>query len=154
MAKTSVRNRRRREARVQTPGLFFNRRFGGSTAGREPWRARLISSLLRPVPPGYIGQESIRATARVLGDLRSRRDRTALTSTVRGRDASARRVIQTRLYPPLGKPVLALRSSPCEARGQRREVMFARDVAGRKWGRGGPKMRGARFTVESQYACR
>lgn len=157
MAKSSsVRSRRSRQVAPgsNSRGFFLNRRFGGSTGGRDPWRARLISSLLRPVPPGYIGQEAMRATARVLGDLRARRARTALTSTGRGRDVSSRLPVSSRVITPLGKPVLFRRSSPCVARGQRRQVMFAMEVAGKKWGAGGPQMKGARFTVESQYTCR
>lgn len=48
------------------------------------------------------------------------------------------------------------RRTPCQGRQTRREVMFAREVAGKKWSRGsgGPKMDRARHTVESQYTCR
>lgn len=126
---------------------------GGSSVGRAPWRARLTGDLLRPVPPGFIGQESIRATARVLGDLRARRARIAPTWPV-GPLRQAVPVRRVRSWLPLGKPVLSRRSTPCDRRRERKEVMFASGVAGRGWKRGGPRMRDAVFTVDSQYSCR
>lgn len=46
------------------------------------------------------------------------------------------------------------RSRMCLRRGQRREVMFARRVAGRSWSGSGPKMRNARRNRDSRYTCR
>lgn len=151
----SVRSRRSRQvggASVGRPAFFNIGRFGGSSAGRAPWRARLVSGLLRPVPPGYIDQEGIRATSRILGDLRARRARIAPTRLV-GALRQALPARPNRVMSPLGKPVLFRRSSPCLRRGQRREVMFAAGVAGKSWRRGGPRMENARFSVESQYRC-
>lgn len=50
-------------------------------------------------------------------------------------------------------PYLA-RKAPCEAREARRAAMFARGVAGKKWGRGGPHMKNARHTLDSTLSCR
>lgn len=42
----------------------------------------------------------------------------------------------------------------CQNRATRRQVMFAQDVAGKKWGSGGgPSMKNARRSVESAYSC-
>lgn len=52
------------------------------------------------------------------------------------------------------KNPLMVRGAPCRSRARRREVMFAARVAGRGWSRGGPRMRGARHSVESRFTCR
>lgn len=41
----------------------------------------------------------------------------------------------------------------CQLRKRRRSVLFSLDVAGRKWGRGGPGMRSVRRTELSNYTC-
>lgn len=42
----------------------------------------------------------------------------------------------------------------CRQRSMRKGVMFALDVAGRKWGRGGPNMRHSRRGESSNFTCR
>lgn len=55
----------------------------------------------------------------------------------------------------LRTPSLAKLTSPCVRRAKRRQVMFANQVAGRKWGRGGgPDMRRARHNETSSFKCR
>lgn len=148
-------SRRRRVDRSRPPvppgGLFFGRKPYGSSAGRVPWRARNVRSLLRPVPLGLSPREVWRPTVRPAEALRSRSDRTAAWVVQPGVTprASLRRV---RLL-PLGKPVLSERATPCRRRSVRKQVLFSKDVAGRRWGRGGPVMRDARYTVDSQYSC-
>lgn len=44
--------------------------------------------------------------------------------------------------------------TPCSRRAARRGVMFAKRVAGAKWSSGGPRMHGARHTINSSYTCR
>lgn len=125
-----------------------------SSAGRPAWRSRLAQSLLRPVPLGSIVQEDWRGYPRPLVDLRARRARIASTSPQRRLLPRRRPVKFQQAVIPLGKPVWDSRSTPCMRREKRREVMFAQNVAGRKWGRGGPRMDGAKFSVDSQYVCR
>lgn len=53
------------------------------------------------------------------------------------------------------RPVFNFRlRNPCRQRAVRREYMFAAGVAGRGWGAGGPQMRGARRSLNSQLSCR
>lgn len=55
------------------------------------------------------------------------------------------------------RPAFSRLRKECVSRVVRREVMFSRDVAGRKWSRGrgaGPDMREARHSLFSQMACR
>lgn len=150
-------SRRRRVDRVggvpQGPAFFLARRAAVASAGRPPWRSSVVQALLRPGPLGFNRPGGLEPTSSPLADLRSRRDRIAPTSRRVSRMPLMRPVgVYGRLI-PLGKPVLNSRSTPCSRRAKRREVMFARDVAGRKWGRGGPKMRNARFSISSQYRC-
>lgn len=64
-----------------------------------------------------------------------------------------RRVATLRLFSR--RPLIPMKTSPCRRRVVRKEVMFSRGVAGRKWrGSGGPQMKRARRTVESFYTCR
>lgn len=154
---------RRRQTRhvggvLRDSPIFLPVRLGGSSAGRTRWRSRTARDLLRPVPPGVNDPEAWRVATRprdVLRPGRLRPGRIAPTSTVvRG---TTRPAVRVRVYGPvitLGKPVLNSRSTPCKRRAERREVMFARDVAGRKWGSGaGPKMRDWKFSRDSQYKC-
>lgn len=57
-------------------------------------------------------------------------------------------------YPRFSSPRIPARLSVCVARRVRKEVMFAKAVAGRSWGSGGPQMRGARRTPDSSFTCR
>lgn len=54
------------------------------------------------------------------------------------------------------RPTFNGRPNPCVKRATRREVMFAGNVAGNKWGRGsgGPNMRDARRSLSSQLSCK
>lgn len=52
------------------------------------------------------------------------------------------------------RPQLGRIEDPCTRRRSRREIIFASGVGGRRWGAGGPRMRGARFNLESFYQCR
>lgn len=54
---------------------------------------------------------------------------------------------------PRNPAIPAKKYNHCQIRSRRKSVMFALDVAGRKWGRGGPKMRGARRNSFSNYSC-
>jgi len=44
-------------------------------------------------------------------------------------------------------------SNLCTQRADRRSAMFAKQVAGKKWGAGGPSMKHAKRTPESSYRC-
>lgn len=61
------------------------------------------------------------------------------------------RSILTRLARPSVDPRVR---SPCLSRSERKQVLFARQVAGRKWGRGGPYMKNSRRTHLSYFTCR
>lgn len=154
-------SRRTRRSRLDRGSLrgapsFLPVRHAVASAGRPsttPWRSRLTSSLLRPVPSGYIGEDSIRATNRVLGDLRARRARTASAADLTRSRRVAQPLRQIRPQLPLGKPVLFRTSTPCDKRRERKEVMFARRVAGKRWRGKGPRMFGARFSLSSFFRC-
>lgn len=50
-------------------------------------------------------------------------------------------------------PIFRAQRTPCDIRKDRRSVMFAAGVAGKKWTRGGPNMLKARHTINSEYKC-
>lgn len=150
------RRRRSRLDRGARPGSPFFRPVGRplGTAGRVPWRSSLRSELLRPVPLGFNVRQYSRPLRPLPDVLRARRARIAPTAVLHAGVRQAQPVRLVRALLPLGKPVLSRRSTPCDRRRDRKEVMFAAGVAGRRWSRGGPRMRGARVSVDSQYSCR
>lgn len=93
--------------------------------------------------PGGLERRPVRPLVRVVGT-RGTQSRRISTVSFRPRDLGLAR------NPELKTKI----TTPCQIRAQRKEIMFAHNVAGRKWGRGGPKMRGARKTVFSNYTCR
>lgn len=56
-------------------------------------------------------------------------------------------------FKALKTPTLSGVSSPCHQREQKKQIMFAKQIAGRSWSAGGPKMKGARRTINSSYHC-
>lgn len=147
-------SRRRRTLAVKrgpprAPVFFRPKVLGGSSVGRSPWRSSVVETLLRPVPPGYIGHVARASTEATVRDLRARRARIAPTPISLGRLRQAEPV---RLYGrllPLGKPALFSRSTPCTRRQERREVLFSKRVAGGSVS----GFRRPRFSVDSQYSC-
>lgn len=137
---------RRRQRRLDRPVGPLVR--GSVVVGRKPVFASRNPLLL---PRRY-------ATALSTGrqqwdDLRSLRARFRL------REATALPVVKQvqrrqRQLVSLVRPFFSERSSPCVRRSERKQVMFAKEIAGRRWGSGGPIMKDARRTVESAYQCR
>lgn len=124
-------------------------------AGDPPWRSRFVQELLRTVPLGFSSQAVVRPRPRPLDGFRARRARIASTLPFTGAARPLQRVRGYRLPTPLGRPVLLPSRTPCRRRAERKEVLFAQNVAGRRWGRGGgPSMRGARIGLNSQYRCK
>lgn len=121
---------------------------------KPSWVSSVRRDLLRPVPLGL--NDLVYGRPRRDQDvLRARRAR--ITSTSAGRSAM-REVYPPRLYRsllPLAKPVLRKDHGVCVERKERKEVMFAAGVAGRRWNsRAGPVMRAARYTLKSFHSCR
>lgn len=149
---------RRRRSRLDggssgTPYSFRPVRPAIALTGRPPWRSRSLD-LPRSLAIASFAQVSQRPLWPPLGVLRSRRDRTTARAVHR---SSVRpmvsRVVSYRAPPPHAKPALNRRSTVCDRRDVRAQVLFAARVAGSRWGRGGPNMRGARRTVLSNYKC-
>lgn len=61
--------------------------------------------------------------------------------------------VMTRLLKSL-RPRLPRQNNICRRRRQTREQMFAKQIAGRAWGAGGPNMFRARHTLDSHHTCR
>lgn len=115
-----------------------------------PFR-RPRTSLLRPRPP--LTAVINRAVSERLKALHRRfAPRARLAATVR---SYTTRLMPGRRLVSIFRPVVrAFHHSPCQTRADRKRVMFARGVAGRRWGSGGgPKP--PRFRNEfSNVTCR
>lgn len=126
----------------------------GSSIGRNrSWVSSVRRDLLRSVPPGLMDLARVRRS-RFQVDLRGRRPRiTPIAVSIPRREALPLR--QFRPLLPLAKPVLRKDTSVCAERRERKEVIFAAGVGGRRWNsRGGPVMKAARFTLKSFHSCR
>lgn len=132
---------------------FFSTRVAGSAnrAGRDPFVSSVRRELLRPTSLDFIVQAD-RDSRRPLVDLRSRSDRITPTWS-KGPLRSRSAIRLSKPVIPLAKPVLSDKTSLCDRRKKRAEVLFSKGIAGRKWGRGGPNMRGARYSTDSFYKC-
>lgn len=76
-------------------------------------------------------------------------------STRSAKRSLSQRVPEGLLAPRISRnPKISRSQSVCQRRQRRKETMFALGVAGRRWGRGGPRMQRARHTYESSYTCR
>lgn len=129
--------------------LFFHAKPVLESTGRRQWRPPSLSTLMLPrsETPVLDGQRRLNDLRSFLAVLRTPRQPNRLPVAVyRALGREARREL-------LRAPQMPPYRTPCARRGVRREVMFARQVAGRRWGAGGPDMRNARRTVESQYSC-
>lgn len=135
--------RRRRDKR---PEAYQN---ASVPVGREVRLASRNPLLLpRPIAPAFItGQERLQSLRVDLARFRAQR-----LLKPRISDQVQRRRIQLL---DLRRPFISTRKSPCRRRAERKQVMFAKFVAGRSWGSGsGPQMRFARRTEFSNYSCR
>lgn len=64
------------------------------------------------------------------------------------------RVARRRIRRELLSPALSRQLGVCQRRDRRRQVLWARGVAGKSWSGGGPRMRGARHNLDSSFTCR
>lgn len=93
-----------------------------------------------------------RPTIRLWDTISRPRRLQALSAPPRPRTMIARQRQFTQLAE---KPLHYLgQGNTCKDRATRKQIMFAKNVAGRKWGSGGgPSMKNARRSVESGYTC-
>lgn len=158
MARRNKRQRTTSYGRVAPPrqtssvGVF---KIGNSyMTGRRTLSARrsLPRSVLPSLVPWHFGP-TVRPGAPV------RRPARPVVQVIGTRAIPARR-ISTRLFNPRDlaltrNPVVKSKNyTPCQMREQRKEVLFSLRVAGKKWGRGGPRMENSRRTLFSNYTCR
>lgn len=155
-----ARRRRRHGPRVVMPGRLTPRYlptphpglFTPNVSGREPHSfASRLARLPRTPLPGRV--LSARTALRMLPNAFGRSVRRAVRAGVpSGLKAITRRYRQLRA---LGRMLKPARETPCQRRAQRRQVIFANQVAGRSWGSaGGPRMANAHRTLNSNYTCR
>lgn len=128
------------------------------TAGREKHVFASRKPILLP-RANALATSGAQKTHAILADVSRKRSgfRTTPVFTVVSRVPVRRQIkIKTLQLSTLKTLTLKkLQKNPCTDRRDRKQVMFAVGVAGKKWGSGsGPSMQKARRTVNSQYQCR
>lgn len=147
MSVMATRARRRVNRPTSAGGRAIRNLVGDSVTAGRPFHSRTRANALpRPNALAILSRLFTAARSRSLAAPGSRVVRRAPPAVYKAR----RRVERLRLIHPL----LSSRTRDCANRSERREVMFARRVAGKKWGSGGPRMKGARRQLSSAFSCR
>lgn len=125
------------------------------TVGRRPSYspAKKLALLPRPQTTVSTGLERLADLRRDQARLRFR---TLASQPIYGRLPVSRQIARQRALNQWMKraQLASQESTPCRQREKRRQIMFALNVAGRKWGpSGGPNMKNAKRTSMSYYTC-
>lgn len=117
---------------------------------RMAGRSRLRSARGTRPPPGLLSSMAdnlVRLASRQVVRLVPRPVRAVVRKIKQIERWSTPQTFRPVFSPEAGKTV-------CDVRKEKREVMFARKVAGKRWGRGGPSMKNARRSEDSNVTCR